>query len=118
LEYEEGTDAEIFTNRASQLINSSNSPTISLQFRECFSRLMDFKRKFIEAARNYFSLACDSLLDEKDRQKYLFSSCCCAILSKAGIQRSRIISTLCKDERSKDYPFYNVLQAMYILYFY
>ena len=112
LEYDEGTEAEIFMNRASQLLNSESSAAVSLQFRECFSCLLDLKRKFIEAARNYFSLACDSQLDQPKRQKYLYSSCTCAILSKAGIQRSRIIGTLCKDERSKLYPYYPLLQYM------
>lgn len=113
MEYEEATEAEIYTNRA-WLVGPSNQADVALQFRECFSVLMDFKRKFIEGARNYFSLACDTQLEHEKRQRYLNASCTCAILAKAGLQRSRIISTLCKDERSKEFAFYDLLQAMFV----
>lgn len=111
LSFEESTEAEIYTNRA-WLAGPSKNPEISLQFQECFSTLMDFKRKFIEAARNYFNLACDAQLSSEKRTLYLYNSCYCAILSKAGEQRSRILTTLCKDERSKTFPFYNILYNM------
>lgn len=113
MKYDDSAEADNYTNRASQLISSVKNPQLQLRFRECFSTTMDYKRRFIESARNYYNLACDALLDFESRQDYFTKSCYCAILSKAGPQRSRMLATLFKDERSTKFPFYQVLLDMY-----
>lgn len=114
LAYDENVEAEIYTNRAAQLVGkiSKSNPFLEIKFRECFSTTLDYKRKFIEAARNYYNLACEPEIESHTRQEYLDRSCVCAILSKAGPQRSRMLATLYKDERSVNFPFYQILQNM------
>lgn len=105
-------EAETLTNRASQLVSNVKNNLLKLSFKECFSATLDYKKKFIEAARNYYNVACDPYLENDKRQEYINKSCYCAILAKAGPQRSRMLSTLFKDERSSNFKFFNILQNM------
>jgi len=72
--------------------------------------MLDFKRKFIEASRNYYELL--PFLGEAERPHALQAAIVCAILAAAGPQRSRMLATLYKDERSGSLETFPILEKM------
>ena len=64
---------------------------------EC--RVLDYKRKFIEAASRYNELSYKTIIHEEERMTALKNAMICTILAAAGQQRSRMLATLYKDER-------------------
>lgn len=73
---------------------------------------MDYKRKFVEAAQKYNELSLKSRIDSNKRFDALEKALICAILAPAGPQRSRMLGTLFKDERSQDSKAYSMLNKM------
>jgi COP9 signalosome complex subunit 4 len=61
--------------------------------------VLDYKRKFIEAASRYNELSYKTIIHEEERITALKSAMTCTILANAGQQRSRMLATLYKDER-------------------
>ena len=57
LQDDESVSAETFLNRASVLINEDTSEGLKLQHKVCYARILDAKRKFLEAASRYYSLS-------------------------------------------------------------
>lgn len=51
-------------------------------------------------------------MDEADIERLLQSALVCAILGKAGPQRSRMLGTLYKDERTRALEHFGVLEKM------
>uniref|UniRef100_A0A453GMU8 PSMD12/CSN4-like N-terminal domain-containing protein n=2 Tax=Aegilops tauschii subsp. strangulata TaxID=200361 RepID=A0A453GMU8_AEGTS len=43
-------NAEAFINKASFLVTNSNREILNLQYKVCYARILDLKRKFLEAA--------------------------------------------------------------------
>eukprot|EP01133_Synstelium_polycarpum_P007700 gene7700-9015_t len=99
LEEEESVQAETYINRASDSIHHVKKQKLLLAHKTCFARIMDYKRMFLKAANRYYELS-QILPSEGDRSFALVASITCAILDKAGPQRSRMLATLYKDERS------------------
>jgi COP9 signalosome complex subunit 4 len=112
LEEEESVQAEMYINRAASLIMDVKDPMINLRFKACFGRILDHKRKFIEAAIKYYELS--QMVQEHERMEALKNAVTCAILAKAGPQRSRMLATLYKDERTNKVDIYPVLEKMYL----
>ena len=75
---------------------------------------MDYKRKFIEAASRYNELSYKTIIHEDERMTALKNAMICTILASAGQQRSRMLATLYKDERSQQLPAFNILEKMYL----
>ena len=70
--------------------------------------IQDHKRKFEPAANGYIRLSWEL----KQEEEVLFALKCatnCAILAKAGQQRSRILATLYKDERCRQVSNWDML---------
>lgn len=65
----------------------------------CQARVLDYKRKFIEAAARYNELSFKTVIHEDERMTALKNAMICTILAAAGQQRSRMLATLYKDER-------------------
>ena len=84
-----------------------------LDFQACYARILDYKRKFVEAAQRYNELSLKSIISDGERTKALNNALICAILAPAGPHRSRILGTLFKDERSERSPAYSMLNKMY-----
>lgn len=114
-EDDDAVQAEAFINRASALHLDSASPTLKLSFKTLHARLLDSKRKFLEAAHAYHNLC--FLVDDanaEDKLACLSKALTCAVLAPAGPPRSRLLAMLFKDERYQAVSTYNMLQAMYL----
>lgn len=69
----------------------------------CYARILDSKRKFLEAALRYYELSQlekreigGRRVDEDELQQALSAAITCTILAAAGPQRSRVLATLYK----------------------
>lgn len=69
----------------------------------CYARILDSKRKFLEAALRYYELSqlekreiSGRRVDEDELQQALSAAVTCTILAAAGPQRSRVLATLYK----------------------
>lgn len=80
----------------------------------CYARVLDYRRKFIEAAQRYNELSYKSEVDEEERMVALKKALICTVLASAGQQRSRMLATLFKDERCQQLPAYSILEKMYL----
>jgi len=112
LEDDESVQAEAYINRASELIHHCKDETLKLRYKVCFARIMDYKRQFMKAGLRYYELS--QIVGEGERMEALQYSCICTILAAAGPQRSRMLSTLYKDERSSKIDIYPIMEKMYL----
>ncbi|KJE89077.1 cop9 complex subunit [Capsaspora owczarzaki ATCC 30864] len=111
LEDDNPVQAEAFVNRAANHL-STRDQLLQLKYKVCYARILDSKRKFIEAAQRYYELS--YFVNDAER---LFSLTCavnCVVLASAGQLRSRMLATLYKDERCQKLPVYDILQKMYM----
>lgn len=113
LDEDESVQAETYINRASELIFNITNAKLKLRYKFCFARIMDYKRQFMKAAMKYYEL---SQIVEKNDEKLqaLTWAITCTILAAAGPQRSRMLSTLFKDERSSSLPVFPMLEKMFL----
>jgi len=112
LEDDESVQAETYINRASELIHQVKDELLKLRYKVCFARIVDYKRQFMKAALRYYELS--QIVPEEERMQALQYSIICSILAAAGPQRSRMLSTLYKDERSSKTDIYSILEKMYL----
>ena len=63
--------AETYYNRAALLVHSTNDKTTLLAYKLCQARIMDYSRKFLEAASRYHELSWVAEIDEEERQHML-----------------------------------------------
>lgn len=117
LEDDDPVNADVFIKKASALIASCKDPALELQYKVCYARIADSKRRFLEAARRYYELSsveATSLgglaVDEGELLQALAASITCTFLADAGPQRSRMLHTLYKDERAASLPAYPILE--------
>jgi COP9 signalosome complex subunit 4 len=71
LEEEDSVQAETYYNRAAALIHSTTNQEILLQYKLCQARIMDYARRFLEAASRYHELSFVPDIDEDDRRQML-----------------------------------------------
>ncbi|XXG81348.1 hypothetical protein AAC387_Pa09g2008 [Persea americana] len=121
LEDDDAVNAEVFINKASFLVSNSPHEVLSLQYKVCYARILDLKRKFLEAALRYYDISQiekrqieDELIDEEALEQALSAAVTCTILAAAGPQRSRVLATLYKDERCSKLKIYPILQKVYL----
>lgn len=121
LENDEPVQAEAYINRASLIISPETEPGLRLRHKVCYARILDSKRKFLEAAVRYYQLSQvgdaefgGAKVDEAELLKALTAAVTCAILAPAGPQRSRFLATLYKDERSAKLDVYSVLEKTFM----
>ncbi|GFQ89451.1 COP9 signalosome complex subunit 4 [Trichonephila clavata] len=114
LEDDDPVQAEAFINRASLLQAESKDEHLQVYYKVCYARVLDYRRKFIEAAQRYNELSYRTIIHEDERVKSLKSALICTILASAGQQRSRMLATLFKDERCQQLPAYGILEKMYL----
>ena len=96
---------------------------LEYQFKTCYARILDAKGKFTEAALRYYDLSQTKIglvmgagkqVGEADLAAALTSAITCAILAAAGPQRSRVLTTLYKDERCARLPVFSLLEKVYL----
>lgn len=114
LEDEDAAMAEAFINRASMLQTETKNENLQILYKVCYARVLDYRRKFIEAAQRYNELSYRSEVDEEERLVALKKALICTVLASAGQQRSRMLATLFKDERCQQLPMFNILSKMYM----
>ncbi|KAL1115743.1 hypothetical protein AAG570_006033, partial [Ranatra chinensis] len=114
LEDDDPVQAESYINRASLLQAESKDEQLQIYYKVCYARVLDYRRKFIEAAQRYNELSYRSIIHEDERMTALRNALICTVLASAGQQRSRMLATLFKDERCQQLPAYNILEKMYL----
>ncbi|XP_015784297.1 COP9 signalosome complex subunit 4 [Tetranychus urticae] len=114
LEDEDPVQAEAFINRASMLQASTQNEQLQVHYKVCYARVLDYRRKFIEAAQRYNELSYKTIVDENERIESLKKAMICTVLASAGQQRSRMLANLFKDERCQQLPCFNILEKMYL----
>lgn len=121
LEDDDPVSAETYIKKASSLIAGSKDHELELQYKTSYARIMDAKRRFIDAASRYYDLSSisirqlgDKAISEEDLLNALNNAITCTILAAAGPQRSRMLATLYKDERSAKLPVWPFLEKVYL----
>ncbi|KAI9831897.1 MAG: hypothetical protein M1819_004619 [Sarea resinae] len=122
LEEDDPLSAETYLNRAKSLIykvqgDNANSPEaqeLNLMFSLSQARILDARRKFLDASQVYHTFSFSPLLAESERLRALSSAIVCAVLSPAGPQRSRMLSRLYKDERTPQTDEHGILEKMFL----
>lgn len=114
LEDDDPVNAEGFINRASMLQAETKNEQLQVMYKVCYARVLDYRRKFIEAAQRYNELSYRTIVDEHERMTALKKALICTVLASAGQQRSRMLATLFKDERCQQLPAYGILEKMYL----
>ncbi|TFK75873.1 hypothetical protein BDN72DRAFT_954424 [Pluteus cervinus] len=114
LEEEDSVQAETYYNRAALVMHSTTDKETILQFKLCQARISDYGRKFLEAASRYHELSYVGDIDEEERTQMLLAAVTCAVLAPAGPNRSRVLASLYRDERTIDLPTYNILSKMFL----
>ncbi len=121
LQDDDAVSAETFINRASLMLDPERtSPMLTLQHKVCYARILDSKRKFLEAATRFYQLSHTVTrvgdgfeVSEEDLMGSLRMAATNAILAPAGPARSRLLGTLMKDERSQRLPHRAMLEKVY-----
>ncbi|KAJ3722904.1 hypothetical protein C8R42DRAFT_578908 [Lentinula raphanica] len=114
LEEEDSVQAESYFNRAQLLFHSTTDKETLLQFKLCQARISDYSRKFLEAASRYHELSFVADIDEEERRHMLMAAVTAAVLAPAGPNRSRVLASLYRDERTTELPTYNILSKMFL----
>ncbi|ESP04025.1 hypothetical protein LOTGIDRAFT_203414 [Lottia gigantea] len=114
LEDDDPVLAEAFINRASILQADSQNEELQIHYKACYARVLDYRRKFIEAAQRYNELSYKAIVADEERMTALKNALICSVLASAGQQRSRMLATLFKDERCQQLPAFNILEKMYL----
>lgn len=76
----------------------------------CYARVLDYRRKFIEAAQRYNELSYRTIIHDDERMTALRNALICTILASATQQRSRMLATLFKDERAHELQVLNTFR--------
>lgn len=121
LEDDDAVSAETYIKKASSLISACKNEELELQYKTCYARILDSKRRFLEAATRYYELSQvgkrkigEHEISEEDLEQALLSAIKCAILAAAGPQRSRMLATLYKDERCTKLAVFPFLEKVYL----
>eukprot|EP00164_Ancoracysta_twista_P003596 GFYU01004816.1.p1 GENE.GFYU01004816.1~~GFYU01004816.1.p1 ORF type:complete len:409 (+),score=120.51 GFYU01004816.1:177-1403(+) len=112
-------NADAYINRASLLMGDVTDFSLKLRYKVCYARILDSKTRFLEAALRYYELSQatgegEAMVDAGELMEALVCAIKCSILAPAGAQRSRVLATLYKDERSLKSPIYSILEKMYL----
>eukprot|EP00899_Mesostigma_viride_P016333 jgi/Mesvir1/24700/Mv21983-RA.1 len=122
LEDDDAVSAETYIKKASFLMTGCKDPALQLQYKVCYARILDAKRKFLEAGIRYYelsqldtaSLGAGRSVDASELEQALTAAIKCVILAGAGPQRSRMLATLYKDERCAQLAMFSILEKVYM----
>jgi COP9 signalosome complex subunit 4 len=114
LEEDDTTNAEAFLNRIKNLPTKIEDPELKLHFQLSQARILDARRRFLDASQEYFNVSLATGVDESDRLQALSAAIICAVLAPAGPQRSRALARLYKDDRATTVEEFGILEKMYL----
>lgn len=114
LEEDDTTSAESYLNRAKNLLYKVEDQELNLMFQLSQARILDSRRRFLDASQVYHKFSFSMALDEEERTRALSSAIICAVLAPAGPQRSRTLAKLYKDERTPQVEEFGILEKMFL----
>ena len=114
LEEDDTTSAESYLNRAKNLLYKVQDKELNLMFQLSQARILDSRRKFLEASLAYHSFSMSLALVEEERTFALSKAIICAVLAPAGPQRSRALGKLFKDDRAVHVEEFGILEKMFL----
>lgn len=114
IEEDDTTSAESYLNRAKNLLYKVDDTELNLQFHLSQARILDARRRFLDASAAFHSVSFTPALAEEERMHALSASMRCAVLAPAGPQRSRTLAKLYKDERASEVSEYGILEKMFL----
>ena len=114
IEEDDTTSAESYLNRAKNLLYKVEDTELNLQFNLSQARILDARRRFLDASSAYHSVSFTPSLAEEERMQALSAAITCAVLAPAGPQRSRALAKLYKDERAPDVSEFGILEKMFL----
>eukprot|EP00933_Yihiella_yeosuensis_P041072 TRINITY_DN35509_c0_g1_i1.p1 TRINITY_DN35509_c0_g1~~TRINITY_DN35509_c0_g1_i1.p1 ORF type:complete len:404 (-),score=95.94 TRINITY_DN35509_c0_g1_i1:215-1426(-) len=117
LEDEDPVAADTYCSRAAMVMHEVEDMPLQLRYKVCHARVLDSKRKFLDAASKYCDLSQQTFggqICEDDLVQLLRCAVTCAILAPAGPQRSRILALLSKDDRIRSVEHYEILHKMFM----
>ncbi|KAK4697606.1 COP9 signalosome complex subunit 4, partial [Lecanoromycetidae sp. Uapishka_2] len=114
IEEDDTTTAESFLNRAKNLLYKVEDPELNLTFALSQARILDSRRRFLDASSAYHSVSFTTSLAEEERLHTLSAAITCAVLAPAGPARSRSLAKLYKDERAAQVAEFGILEKMFL----
>ncbi|KAL1960963.1 hypothetical protein VTO42DRAFT_4851 [Malbranchea cinnamomea] len=114
LEEDDTTNAESYLNKIKNLPTKIQDPEMKLHFQLSQARILDARRRFLDASQEYLNVSLATGVDEGDRLQALSAAIICAVLAPAGPQRSRTLSRLYKDDRSSSLEVYGILEKIFM----
>ncbi|CAI7610127.1 unnamed protein product [Penicillium bialowiezense] len=114
LEDDDTTNAEGFLNRIKNLPSKIEDHDSRLYFKLSQARILDARRRFLDAAQEYFNVSTEAGVDEEDRLVALSAAIRCAVLAPAGPQRSRSLARLYKDDRAPSVEEFGILEKIFL----
>ncbi|KAL9111991.1 MAG: hypothetical protein Q9227_003611 [Pyrenula ochraceoflavens] len=118
LEADDTVSAETFLNRIKNLPSAtstfSSNPDLKLHYQLSQARILDSRRKFLDASAEYYNVSLSPTVAEDDRLQALSASITAAVLAPAGPQRSRALAKLYKDDRSSGTEEFSILEKMFL----
>ena len=114
LEEDDTTSAETYLNRAKTLLYKVEDKELNLVFQLSQARILDSRRRFLEASQSYHQVSGSAALADEERNIVLSKAISCAVLAPAGPQRSRVLGKLFKDERAARLEEFGILEKMFL----
>ena len=118
LEDDDTVSAEQALNKIKNLSSSNqtlaSSPDLKLHYQLSQARILDSRRKFLDASAEYLNVSLSSTVAEDDRLQALSAAIKTAILAPAGPQRNKTLGKLYKDERASEREEYGILEKMFL----
>ena len=114
IEEDDTTSAESYLNRAKNLLYKVEDAELILTFHLSQARILDARRKFLDASSAYHGVSFNVTLVEEERMHALSAAIKCAVLAPAGPQRSRTLAKLYKDERASQVAEFGILEKMFL----
>lgn len=114
LEEDDTTSAEAVLNRIKNLPSKIEDHDLKLHFKLSQARILDARRRFLDASLEYFNVSLAAGVDENDRLQALSAAIRCAVLAPAGPQRSRTLAGLYKDDRATSVDEFGILEKMFL----
>ncbi|KAL1226678.1 hypothetical protein TSPI_05786 [Trichinella spiralis] len=106
-------EAETYVHRSSQIFKCENCDIEARKKMLC-ARILQGRQKFNDAAKRFYEVSLCILLPVEDRTQMIRSAVLCAILSPVNQLRSRLLSALYKDSRTKQFPLFPILEKMFL----
>ncbi|CAJ0929054.1 unnamed protein product, partial [Mesorhabditis belari] len=114
LEGDATDDAESSATRASLLQAEAKDEELNIEHKALMARVLDRRRRFIEAAQRYYELSQCAVVPSSDQLHAISAAMTCTILAAPGTQRTRLLAKLRKEERAKAIPSYTLLEKLFL----